>query len=90
MIHIPKSTLSDRLQAYRPLLHAAGGSGVVGVRPVVGWRGRHASALGVHPAVDVVGDVAPGDAAHRAHAQRQRLASFQHLRARESAAGGLR
>ena len=69
--------------AYRPLLRAAGGPGAVGpragVRLVGGRRGRHAATLGVHPAVDVVGDVAPGDTTHRAHGHGQRLAPFQHL-----------
>ena len=70
--------------AYRSLLHAAGGLAAVGPRAGVllvrGWWGRHAAALGVHPAVDVVGDVAPGDTTHRAHRHDQHLASFQNLR----------
>lgn len=40
-------------------------------------RGRgHAAALGVHPGVDVVGDVAPGDPAHRAHGETKLFAAL--------------
>lgn len=42
-------------------------------------RRGHASALGVHPGVDVVGDITPGDAPHRMHRQVQLLAAFQYL-----------
>ena len=78
---------------YRSLLHAAWGPGAVGARAGVllvgGWWRRHTAALGVHPAVDVVGDVAPGDTTHRAHRHGQRLAAFQHLRTTGRTVDGL-
>lgn len=42
-------------------------------------RRGHAPALRVHPGVDVVGDITPGDASHRMYRQVQLLAAFQHL-----------
>lgn len=60
-----------------PLLAVGAQRAVLVVRQA--QRRGHAAALRVHPGVDVVGDIAPGDAAHRVHGEVQLLAAFQEL-----------
>lgn len=60
-----------------PLLTVLAEGAVLVVQQAHRWG--HASALWVHPGVDVVGDITSRDATHRMHRKVQLLAAFQYL-----------